>query len=247
MSVGKKEKLKKVTPQCIVIVVLLIMITFMIIILLTSRSTIEVKNKYYSDDCIKLENQTENIHINANVVQSNGSLVMLVSSDASDPMMINIDVSFLNDSNEVVYSDRVSTLVMNDGQALLSTALPDLGDDYAGNILLDVDDDSTSFDDYVENSEITYEESHEVLEDNTTVFNITGTNASDTNIEHLAGWVVALRDDDIVAFGHFILDNVEANSDFSTEVQLHGILSDNTVVPVQYDDLLIFTSSATTI
>lgn len=243
----RKGKKIKFSPQIIVIIVLLIMIILLTVILLAHRTSLEVKNRYYSDRFIKVENPAENMRVKANVIQGGGSLVMLLSSDDSSPRMATVNVRFFNDDNQVVYSDRFSTLVMNGGQALLSAPLPNLGDDYAGNILLDITDDSTSFDDYVENSEITYEETHVVLEDDTTVFNITGTNTSDTNIEHLVGSVVALKDDNIVAFNNFHIEDVEANSNFSTTVRLNGVLYGATVAPVKYDDILIFTSSATTV
>ena len=241
----KNKKIRKMNSKIIVIGILLFIAIVLVIILTAHSVTSSVKSTFYIDDMIKVDNQTKNLDIQANIVRDSDSLVMLISSDASDTRMVKVSAEFFNDEGDSIYTDQVSNFVMADGHLLMNIILPNLdADDYAGDIVLKITDDDANDDDFIDASNITYEESHEITEDNSTVFEITGTNNNDSVISHLEGSFVALENNDIVAFDNFNLESVDSNSTFSTTVSLSGILSDDEIVPLDYDDILIFTSAA---
>ena len=244
----RTRKRKQINSESVVIAILLIILIFLIIILTVSRVNSEVRSKDYVDDMIRVDNRVDYLDIKANIIQDSGSLVMLISSDASKLSMVTVNAQFLNDKDEVISDDQGSTFVMGNGQVIMNIILPNLDDDdYAGDVLLEITAEDSGSDDFVDVSKITYEETHDVLEDNTISFQITGTNNSDSLISYLEGSVVALKDDNIVAFNNFNLQDIDANATFSTTVGLPGVLFDDIIVPVEYDDILIFTSSATTL
>ena len=242
---SRSKKKNKFDSKSIVIGILLVIVIILIIILTVNSVNSNVKSKDYIDEMINVDNRTDDLSIQSNIIQDSGSLVLLISSDASKTRMVTVKVDFLNDEGDSIYSDQLSNFVMADGHVLMNVILPNLDtDDYAGDILLEVTDDSASDTDFMDVSKLTYEESHEIAEDNSIVFDITGTNDSDSVISHLEGSVVALKDDNIVAFNNFSLENIDANFTFSTTVSLPGVFSDDEIVPVDYDDVLIFTSYA---
>lgn len=240
-----KKKKKSIKSKGIVICILLVIAIILIIILTFNSVHSNVKSKYYVDELVKINNHTDDLKIQSNIVQDSGSLVMVISSDASKPRMVTVNAEFFNDEGDSIYSDQVSNFVMSDGKMLMNIILPNLDeDDYAGDILLEVTDDSANKEDFLDVSKITYEESHATAEDNSITFEITGTNGSDSVISRLEGSIVALKDNKIVAFNNFNLNNIDANSTFTTTVSLPGVLEKDEIVPIDYDDVLIFTSTA---
>ena len=242
---NKNKKVKKINAKIIITGILLLIAIVLVILLTVNSVNSNVKSKYYTDDMIRVENNTDDLEIQSNVVQDSGSLVMLISSKASKPRAVTVDVDFFNDKGDIIYSDHVSNYVMDHGKIVLNIILPNLDEEeYAGDVILEVTDEKANDVDFADASNITYEESHEIAEDSSTVFEITGTNNSDTVISCLEGCIVAFKDDNIVAFNNFNTENIDSNSTFTNSISLSGVLSGDEIVPLDYDEVLIFTSSA---
>lgn len=240
-----ENKRRKINSKIIVTAILLLFAIVLVILLTANSINSNVKSKYYIDDMIHVENNTDNLEIQSNIVQDSGSLVMLISSKVSKPLTVTVNADFLNDDGDVIYSDQVSNYVMDDGKIVMNIILPNLDEEeHAGDIILEVTDEKANDVDFADASSITYEETHEIAEDNSTVFEITGTNNSNSVISRLEGSIVAFKDDNIVAFNNFNAEKIDSNSTFINSISLSNVLSGDEIVPLDYDKVLIFTSSA---
>ena len=125
--------------------------------------------------------------------------------------------------------------------------VPELDDDkYAGTIDINVKTHKIKDTLEADLSKVTYQETHEVQDDGSTVFHVSGQNQNDATLLGLVGYVVALKDNKIVTYNSFTKERIGANEMFSFDITFHGMSTtqDDKVSPVDYDELMIFSSFA---
>ena len=190
--------------------------------------TDNVKYKYYSDNLIKLDNDGfYDTHVN---IVDNHYLGVLVSSDLSVPSVVSVAVTFYGGDGEELSTEQTSSIVFANNHVILPFLLPDLDDQYAGNI--DVVVTGEEYTGTVEDvSNVLYEEV------SSNPFTIRVTNNNDFSIMNLVFDVIAIKDDKIVVHESFRQNNVMPYSNFS-------VSSDTLTTMVgDYDQVLIFTTS----
>ena len=94
--------------------------------------TDNVKYKYYSDNLIKLDNDDfYDTHVN---IVDNHYLGVLVSSDLSVPSVVSVAVTFYGGDGKELSTEQTSSIVFANNHVILPFLLPDLDNQYAGNI-----------------------------------------------------------------------------------------------------------------
>ena len=110
---GKNKKVKKINAKLIITGILLLIAIVLVILLTANSVNSNVKSKYYTDDMIRVENNTDDLEIQSNVVQDSGSLVILISSKASKSRAVTVDVDFFNDKGDITGENNFMTNVIN--------------------------------------------------------------------------------------------------------------------------------------
>lgn len=238
--------MKKGNKIYILTIILLLVVIVVLCILLAKGgdSKTEIKYTDYTDQLIKIK-ETKGIHSVANIIDED-SLGVLVSSDTQGTRTVLAEVIFYDDQNKKVSSDASSSIMLNDGMLFFVFNLPNLTEgEYAGTIDLKLTEgEEETFDRLADVSKITYQETHSVNDLKSTVFNITGVNGNDYNIASLFTNVVVMKNDKIVAYNSFSLENILAGATFNSIVELPPVSSGNELQSVDFDKVYIFTTDA---
>lgn len=229
----------------ITIVFLLIVIIVLSVFLVMRKSGgTDIKYTDYMDQLIKVS-ETSGIHSIANIVDDD-YLAVLVSSDTQGTRTVSANVTFYNDQNKKVFSDETTSVMMDEGQLFFVFNLPDLAEDeYAGAIDLKLTEgEEEGFDSLADVSKITYQETHNVNELQSTMFNVVGVNGNEYNVSGLFTNIVAVKSNKIVAYNSFSSDNILAGATFNSTVEIPPVLSGNDSQPIDFDDIYIFATDA---
>lgn len=229
----------------ITIVFLLIVIIILSVLLVTRKSgNTDIKYTDYTNQLIKV-NETSGIHSIANIVNDD-SLAVLVSSDIQGVRTVSANVTFYNDQNKKVFSDETSSVMMNEGQLFFVFNLPDLSEnEYAGTIDLKLSEgEAEGFDSLADVSKITYQETHNVNELQSTMFNVVGVNGNEYNVSGVFTNIVAVKSNKIVAYNSFSSENILAGATFNSTIEIPPILSGNDHQPIDFDEVYIFATDA---
>lgn len=186
------------------------------------------KYKYYSDDLITVDNDGR-FDALVNIVD-NDYVGVLVSSDLSTSGVVSVTVTFYDADGKELSSNKSSSMIFANNHTFLTFLLPDLTNQYAGNIEVVITGE--------EYSGITYDVSNILYESTpSNPFAIQVTNNNNFSIMNLVFDVVALKDKKVVLYEAYREKNVMPYSIFS-------VFSDTlTNMNEDYDELLIFTTS----
>ena len=224
----------------VVLGVLFVAIVVLIVMLIFKNNNQElVKYKFYDDDLIEIDNQTS-MEVQANIVSSN-SLGVLLSSDSDNYMQVKIEVNYYDDNQENVFTDTNEFTVFDHGKQISMFLLPDLFEKYAGTIDIKVTGESVE-NGLISSSQIEMTETHSVDEASSTNFNIQTTNNSDVNISMLLGNVILLKNNKIVGYYTFSINDLMANSTVSSAARFDAILTESQPSPVDFDEVLVIPS-----
>lgn len=237
----KKGKNKKSLKKNIIIIFISIVILILCVFFaIGDWNKDNVEYTSYNDEMISI-NEVDNMKVKANILDD--YLVVLLESTSKNAIDTEVQVQYSDMDGNAVFMDRTSATILTNGKNLLFFEVPELKKQYAGDITIDIETKETSFGLKVDLSKIIYQETHEVLDTGEINFHITGQNQNNSSILGLVSYIVALKDDNIVAYNTFSQEKVEANGTFTLDTSFHGMVNqDDEVVPVDYDELLIFTS-----
>lgn len=236
----KKKRSKKILKKNIIIIISVIILVLCIVLIVGAFNKDSVKYTSYDDTMISVD-EANNMKVKANILDD--YLVVLLESVSNNAMDTDVQVQYNDIDGKAISMDSTNVTVLINGKNLLFFEMPELEERYAGDIIINIEAEATSFDLKADLSKITYQEEHEVLDTGETNFHITGYNQNNSSILGLVGYIVALKDGNIVAYNTVSQEKVEANGTFTSDVSFHGMINQNDeVVPVDYDDVLIFTS-----
>ena len=189
--------------------------------------------KQYCDDLIVIDNNTD-LSVQANVVD-NTNLDILLTSSSDTSSVAHINVSFLNQDGKEVVASSNSAFVFANNYGLAIFNLPDLSDNYAGEIQITIIEESVDSDD-IDISNIIYETSDSLP------LTLSITNNNNYSVFNLVTYLVALRNGDIINVDTFFHDSILSNETVMDESSTFLEYEDDDSIP--YDNLLVFPSSA---
>lgn len=239
---GNKNKNKIDIIQNTVIIVLSVVVVGLCVAI-TAQGGSNVRYTSFNDSMIQI-NEVKNLNVSANIFEEQQLVVFLEPTSKND-LEVDVQVSFEDDDGKAITIDSTQATILSDGKNLMFFDLPELNNKYAGTININVEAHNTRDVLKADLSKITYQETHEVNDNGDTIFHITGKNQNDDIILGLVGYIVALKDNKIVAYNSFSQEKIEANETFSLDTNFHGQLAqEDEFVSVDYDKLMIFSSFA---
>lgn len=227
----KKEMIKNVMIGVLGVIILCLVFA---LIFVKKADTI-VKYKYYNDDLINVNNESF-LDIKANILD-NRRLIILLTSDENVGSSGNLNVEIYNSENEKINENKSEYFVARNSGSIIEINLPELGENYAGTVKVNVGKENEIDDDNIPDaSGLKYEVNKTIGEDNVTNLAIRFTNNKE-EIKYFSGTVVAFKDDNIVDFNNFHQENIAANKDFTVNASLTPSIKANGSVPLNYDKL----------
>lgn len=240
----KKKKNRADIIQNVVLVVLAV-IVLGLCVALALQSDNSVHYTEFRDSMIHINNDG-NLKVTANIYEEQHLVVLLEPTSKKD-IDVDVQVNFFDADGKAITLDSTQATILSDGKNLMFFDIPDLDDDkYAGTIDINVKTHKIKDTLEADLSKVTYQETHEMQDDGSTVFHISGQNQNGATLLGLVGYVVALKDNKIVAYNSFTKERIGANEMFSFDITFHGMSTtqDDKVSPVDYDELMIFSSFA---
>ncbi len=240
----KKKKNRADIIQNVVLVVLAV-IVLGLCVALALQSDNSVHYTEFRDSMIHINNDG-NLKVTANIFEEQQLVVLLEPTSRKD-IDVDVQVNFADADGKAITLDSTQATILSDGKNMMFFDVPELDDDkYAGTIDINVKTHKIKDTLEADLSKVTYQETHEVQDDGSTVFHVSGQNQNDATLLGLVGYVVALKDNKIVAYNSFTKERIGANEMFSFDITFHGMSTtqDDKVSPVDYDELMIFSSFA---
>ena len=226
-----------------VVLVILAVVVLCLCIAITIQSNNKSCYTAFNDSMIQID-KANDLKVTANIFEEQ-QLVILLESTSQDDIETEVQVEFKDADEKTISIDSTQTTILKDGKNMMFFDIPDLDEKYAGEIDINVKTYDAQGVVNVDLSKVIYQEIHEANDAGDTVFHVTGQNQNDAPILGLVGYIVALKDNKIVAYNSFTQERIEANQTFSFDTDFHGVLGQNNeVVPVDYDKLMIFSSFA---
>ena len=195
------------------------------------------KYQFYDDDLIEIDNQTS-MQVQANITNSE-SLGVLVSSDLDEFFLVKIEVTYYDDSHDKVSTQTNELTVFDHGTQFAIFFLPDLYDGDAGTIDIKVTGEKTDKG-AITSSQIEMTETHSVDDTLSTNFTVQVTNNSDVNIPGLVGQVVLLKEDKIVGYQTFDVNELMAHSTLSSDIVFVPNMKGSQSLAVDFDKAIFF-------
>ena len=220
----------------IYVMMLAFVIIFVGIVYLNFSQPVEPSTVLYKQYCDQLvEIDDSGIYeVQANVV-NNSSLIVLLTSTTDTSTVAHVNVSFLNQEGKEILVSSNNAFVFANNYGLAIFNLPDLSDNYAGEIQITIIEETVDNDD-VDISNIVYETSDSLP------LTLSITNNNNYSISNLVTYLVALRNDDIINVDTFYHDSILSKETVRDESSTFIEYEDDDFLP--YDNLLAFTSSA---
>ena len=230
----KKEMIKNIVMGVLGVTVLVLILA---LIFVKKADTI-VKYKYYNDDLINIDNESF-LDVKANILD-NRRLIILLTSEKDVSCSGNLNVEIYNSENKKINENKSEYFVARNGGSIIEINLPELGENYAGTVKINVDKGNEIDDGNISGaSELKYEVNKTIGEDNVTNLAINFTNNKE-ELKYFSGVVVAFKGDNIVDFNVFYRENVEANKDFTINTSLTSSLTADGSIPLEYDELKFY-------
>ena len=199
----------------------------------------------YDDNLIQIDNSSD-LEVQANIFEER-YIAMLISSNSSNTLMLNANVVFQDSRGNEISNQKNNTILLHKGRTVLLFEIPSLDGKNAGNIQVSVRGEAVSNEAPIDPNKITYHETHEVDDNGVTTFHITGQNQNDSSVYELIGNVVGMKNGKIVAYASFAQEEVAAQDSFTANVKFLSTLNNKAeIVPMEYDELLMFTSMMST-
>lgn len=242
----KKKLSRSVLIQNVVIgLLLVIFICLCVAVTLIGEQRGNIRYTSYDDKLIQIKAPSD-LKVQANIYEEQ-YIAMLVSTTSSETMMLYANVDFQDSNGSVISTQQNNTILLHDGKTILLFDIPGLAGRDAGNINISVTSEAVVNEVSLDSNKITYQETHEISENNDINFRITGYNQNDSNVYDLIGNVVGLKDGKIVAYASFLQEEVGPQTSFTSNVDFLATLNNKAeIVSVDYDELLIFTSMMST-
>lgn len=230
----KKDLVKNIVIGVLGVIVLALVLA---LIFVKKADTI-VKYKYFNDDLISINNESF-LKVKANILD-NRRLIILLTSDEKVSASGSLNIEIYNSENKKINENKSDYFVARNSGSVVEINLPDLGDNYAGTVKINVGKENEIDDENISGaSELKYEVEKNISNDNMTNLTIHFTNNKE-NLKYFSGVVVAFKDDNIVDFNTFYQKNVTANNDFTVNTTLASSITSTGTKALDYDELKFY-------
>ena len=226
-----------------VTVFLVIVIIVLSVLLFMSKGKEEVLYPEYNNNLIHI-NQPDNVTSYANILYDN-YVALFSSYNISNLKQANVIFTFYDSKNRVVSKEKLTNIARKDGKTFFMAEIPDLGDKYAGNIDIDITLDKSNYNEVVDLSKITYEETHNILENNNLSITIQGVNNTGSNLKNLSGNIILTKNDKIVDQAYFNIEGALAAGTFTTNYEFPAEIIGDRLEAVDFDKIYVYFIDAT--
>ena len=223
------------------VVINIIMFSFLVIIIgliyLNFFEKVEASNVTYKQYCDELIEINDNVmfDIDANFIDKN-TLAILAHSQENTSMTAYVNVSFFDESGKEVGTQTASLFTFPDSYGIASIQVPKLDGKNAGKVEIQIAGLTVSDGNIADVSKISYETSGSVP------LTLIITNQGAQAVSGFGTEIVAFRDKKIIGFASVFRGSLSVGEEATEEIYV--FISNNGEDALQYDDLLIFTSSA---
>ena len=244
----KKKKINKNKNNMVIKQNVAIVVLSVIVLCLCIAISVQGDNKphytAFNDSMIQID-EVNDLKVTANIYEEQHLVVLLEPTSKKD-IDVDVHVSFEDIDGKAISMDSTQATVLSDGKNLVFFDVPELNDDkYVGTIDINIETHNTEDVLKADLSKVIYQETHEVNDKGDIIFHITGQNQNDATILGLVGYIVALKDGNIVAYNSFSQDEVGAIATFDFDTEFHSMSTqEDEIVSVDYDELMIFSSFA---
>lgn len=226
----------------LVFVVLVIIIVVLSVLLYKASNNKVILYSQYNNNLIDIKKK-DNITSYANILYDDYVAVFSVY-DIKETMGVEANIVFYDADNKVLDKEKFSDVVQVDGKTLFMAEIPDLGDKYAGKIMVDVSLTGTDYKSNVDMSKITFNETHNVLESSELLFNIQGVNNTGVNLKDIVGAIVLLKDDLVVGQTYFNTGNVAIGAQFNASYKFPAEVHGDMITPLEFDEAFVYLINA---
>lgn len=223
------------------VVMSIIMFSFLVIIIvlvyLNFFEKVEDSNVTYKQYCDELIEINDNVmfDIDANFIDKN-TLAILARSQEDVSMTAYVNVSFFDENGKEVGTQAANLFTFPENYGITSIQVPKLDEKNAGKVKIQIAGLAVSNDNIADVSKISYETN------GSAPLTLTITNQGNQEISNFGTEIVAFRDKKIIGFASTFRDSLSVGEEVTEEV--YAFISNNGEDSLQYDDLLIFTTSA---
>lgn len=227
------KKINKNMIKNIIIVILSVIVIILSCILIFGNKVI--KYKYYNDNLLTINNNSS-FEVTANIVDYR-SVAIILDSNEDKSLTGTINIKAYDDEGNEILNEENKHVIFPGCKAVSIINLPNLEEKNAGKIEIKVTENEDSYENQFDITKIKTQTNYTVDENKIVNVNLKLTNNAAEKINNIFGYIVAYKDDKIVAINSFNSNNIEPNTTYDTTVSLSATNISNEVENLDFDKL----------